>query len=250
MKVSKEDIVGLVTAVEYWFKRRDLAAEQRRWQGDLETIAAKLGGVATTTIVAPEGVERVPRLRVTWDAERTGLDGNALRLKLAAGTPRIMLDDNSARDCSIEIDPFQLQPGEAAQVGDAVAVALSANAPAAAPGAPLTARVAGEWELTVRFMHGSRTHRLHIGQDGTAISGKHESPEFSGAVSGSLTPAGIAFRFLLRYEGSNIAYQFSGQVANDAMDGTVTFGTSSDHHGGPLNLAQFGSGSWAARRVA
>ena len=49
---------------------------------------------------------------------------------------------------------------------------------------------------------------------------------FSGDVSGSLTPAGVAFRFVTRYEGSNIAYQFDGNVANDAMDGTVTFGTS------------------------
>jgi L-seryl-tRNA(Ser) seleniumtransferase len=250
MKVSKEDIVGLVTAVEYWFKRRDVAAERRRWQGDLDIIAAKLGGVATTAIVAPEGVERVPRLRVSWDAERTGLDGNALRLKLMEGTPRIMLDDMSATGDSIAVDPFQLQPGEAAQVGDAIAVALSANAPAVKPGAPVSARVAGEWELTVRFMHGSRTHRLRIGQDGAAISGKHESPEFSGDVSGRLTHSGIAFRFQLRFEGSNIAYQFSGKVANDAMDGTVTFGTSSDHHQGPVNLAQFGSGDWVARRVA
>lgn len=250
MKVSKEDIVGLVTAVEYWFKRRDVAAEQRRWQSDLDVIASKLGGVATTSVVEPEGVERVPRLRLTWDAERTGLDGQALRLKLMAGSPRIMLDDNSAGANAIEVDPFQLQPGEAAQVGDAIAVALSANAPPAKAGAPMTAKVAGEWELTVRFMHGSRTHRLRIGQDGTALSGSHESPEFSGKVTGSLTPGGIAFQFLLRFEGSNIAYQFDGKVANDTMDGTVSFGTSTDHHGGPVNLAQFGSGSWAARRVA
>ena len=250
MKVSKEDIVGLVTAVEYWFKHRDAAAERARWQGDIDTIAAKVAGVATTSVITPEGVERVPRLRITWDAERTGLDGNALRLKLLNGTPRIMLDDMSATANSIAIEPFGLEAGEAAQVGDAVAIALSANAKPAAAGAPIQAQIAGDWELTVQFMHGKRTHKLHIGQDGTVLNGKHESPEFSGDVSGSLTPSGIAFRFVTRYEGSNIAYQFDGKVANDAMDGTVTFGTSTDHHQGPVNLAQFGSGRWAARRVA
>ena len=35
-----------------------------------------------------------------------------------------MLDDNSATEDAIAIDPFQLQPGEAAQVGDAIAAAL------------------------------------------------------------------------------------------------------------------------------
>jgi len=250
MKVSKEDIVGLVTAVEYWFKQRDWTAERKKWRDDIETIAKKVGGVCTFTVLEPEGVERVPRIKVTWDAERTGLDGNALRDKLLAGTPRIVLDDMSATANSIAVDPFQLQAGEAAAVGDAIAIALSANAKPAAPGAPVAATVAGEWDVTVTFMHGQRTHRMKIGQSGSALSGQQNSSDFSGPVSGKLTHEGVAFSFQTRFEGSIIAYQFDGKVANDSMGGTVTFGTSNDHHQGVVNLGQFGSGKWEARRVA
>ena len=43
MKVSKEDIVGVVAALEYWFGERDEAAERRKWDADLATIAERLG---------------------------------------------------------------------------------------------------------------------------------------------------------------------------------------------------------------
>src|ERR1041384_6024766 len=43
MKVSKEDIIGVVTALEYWFGERDEAAERRQWDSHLATIAERYG---------------------------------------------------------------------------------------------------------------------------------------------------------------------------------------------------------------
>ena len=98
-----------------------------------------------------------------------------------------MLDDNSATDNSIAIDPFQLQPGEAAQVGDAIAAALRASLTTAAPAPPPAGdEIAGEWELRVDFMHGSRTHRLALEQRGPDIAGHQRSAHFEGPVSGWL----------------------------------------------------------------
>jgi D-glucosaminate-6-phosphate ammonia-lyase len=248
MKVSKEDIVGIVTAVEYWFKRRDAAAERRRWDGDLATITAKIAGIATGTVIPPEGVERVPRLRVSWNAERTGMDGNALRAKLLAGTPRIVLDDMSAKADSIEIEPFGLQPDEAAQVGDAIAVALSANRPATIP-APAAVSVAGDWDLRVRFLHGEQSHRLRLGQSGTTLSGEQSSPAFAGPVEGLLTAEGFQFWFDTDYEGSILRYTFEGTLANDTMTGHIAFGTYNQQHKGAVNLAQFGPGQFTAHRL-
>src|ERR687884_549716 len=45
MKVSKEDIVGVVAALEYWFGERDEEAERRRWDADLATIAERFGAI-------------------------------------------------------------------------------------------------------------------------------------------------------------------------------------------------------------
>src|SRR5215475_445968 len=39
MKVSKEDIIGVLTAVEYWFEERDQAAERQKWYDDLAGMA-------------------------------------------------------------------------------------------------------------------------------------------------------------------------------------------------------------------
>ena len=69
-----------------------------------------------------------------------------------------MLDDNSATENSITVDPFQLQPGEAVQVGDAVAAVLRASLTNRPPSAQLPAiAIAGDWELQLDFLHGSRT---------------------------------------------------------------------------------------------
>src|SRR5438132_12178214 len=155
MKVSKEDIIGVLTALEYWFEERDQAAERQKWYDDLAVIAESVGRMpgAHGEVIEPEGADAVPRLRITWDRWHYPLDGLALRQHVLDGEPRIMLDDNSATEDSIGIDPFQLQPGEAAQVGDAIAAVLreaSRHAPAAAR--PPETEIAGDWELRVDFL--------------------------------------------------------------------------------------------------
>jgi len=59
----------------------------------------------------------------------------------------------------------------------------------------------------------------------------------------------VALSFGTRYEGSNIRYSFAGEASGEAMQGTVALGTSTDHHQGPVNLAQFGSAQWRAVRL-
>src|SRR5438034_1277895 len=62
MKVSKEDIIGVITALECWFGERDPAAERQKWDEDCIIIAervARLDGVSGE-VLEPEGVDRVP----------------------------------------------------------------------------------------------------------------------------------------------------------------------------------------------
>ncbi len=253
MKVSKEDIIGVLAAVEYWFEERDPAAERQRWYDDVAIIAeqiAAMPGVRSQT-VEPAGVDLVPRLRVSWDPAALAIDGLGLRERVLDGEPRIMLDDNSATENSIEIDPLQLQAGEAAAVGRAIAAVLAdarAKSIEAAP-APAAA-IEGEWELWLDFLHGTRSHRMTIEQRGGAVAGRHRSSGFEGPVSGSLLGSSVRLAFSAPYEGSTISYLFDGEVEGDRMSGTALLGAASAQNAGIVNRSQFGAGSWRAQRTA
>ena len=252
MKVSKEDIIGVLTAVEHWFEERDHAAERQKWNDDLEIIAERVGAVhgAGGEIIEPSGVDRVPRLRVFWDRWQYPLDGLALRQRVLDGEPRIMLDDNSATENSIAIDPFQLQPGEAAQVGDAIAVVLrEASRHAPTPARPPETEITGDWELRVEFLQGSRVHRLNLEQRGPELAGHQRSTHFEGPVSGWLHGDQIQLSFTSRYEGSTICYFFDGAIRDGHMGGTAMLGAASDQNHGIVNRSQFGPGRWRANRV-
>jgi L-seryl-tRNA(Ser) seleniumtransferase len=249
MKVSKEDVIGVLTAVDYWFNQRDEATELRKWHEDLQEIARRVAAVpgVSTEVIEPKGVARVPLLSVKWDG--IALDGIALRQRLLEGTPRIMLDDTSAQANVINIDPFQFSPGEAAQVGSAIANTLTAAHnlhPAADPAA--AADVSGEWEVLVQFLHGKRKHRLKLRQQGGALSGSQSSEQFESNVVGKLAEQRVHMEFETRHEGSAIAYRFEGTVKNGTMQGDVFLGSATDDHRGPVNLSQFGRGQWEASR--
>ena len=252
MKVSKEDIIGVLTAVEHWFEERDHTAERQKWSDDLAVIAERVGALhgAGGEIIEPSGVDRVPRLRVFWDRWQYPLEGLAVRQRVLEGEPRIMLDDNSATDNSIAIDPFQLQPGEAAQVGDAIATVLrEASKAAPEPARPSVAAVAGNWELRVDFLQGSRVHRLKIEQRGPELAGHQRSTQFEGPVSGWLSGNRIQLSFTSRYEASTICYFFDGEVSDGGMSGTAALGAASDQNQGIVNRSQVGTGQWQASRV-
>jgi L-seryl-tRNA(Ser) seleniumtransferase len=250
MKVSKEDVIGVLAALEVWFEHRDPAVELARWNADVATIAGRLTlpGVSAE-VIAPQGVVKVPRLRVSWDKARIALDGEAVRLRLLDGEPRVMLDDMATTANSVEVDPFGLQPGEADQVGRALMAALSA--PVVAKPAPAVPEVdvSGAWDVHVSFLHGERSHRLTLKQQGGAITGSQSSVQFDGPVAGSLDADGIHLIFRTRYEGATISYKLDGAVADGRMQGTVALGSASDQHQGPINMAQFGTGQFEAVRA-
>jgi L-seryl-tRNA(Ser) seleniumtransferase len=252
MKVSKEDVVGIIAALEYWFGERDAAAEARRWRDDLDTVIRHVGRLPGIDcgIVEPAGTAVVPRLTVRWDQARYAVDGVALRQTLLDGGSRIMLDDRWAVGNEVGVEPFNFQPGEAAEVGRVLAAALVAAQPPAETGmAPPAIDVAGEWDVTVAFLRGVRAHRMRLRQSGTELCGEQHSDGFSGAVSGSVEADRVRLRFDTRFEGTTIVYLFEGRAQPGGMAGSVQFGCANPTNDGVVNRRQYGEGQWQASRV-
>ena len=90
MKVGKEEIMGILAAVEYWAKA-DLAALNREWQARVERVAKLAETVpgVTTSIETPVGSNSYPTLTVHWDEQAFGLTVAQCVEELAAGEPRI-----------------------------------------------------------------------------------------------------------------------------------------------------------------
>jgi D-glucosaminate-6-phosphate ammonia-lyase len=252
MKVSKEDIVGLLAALEVWFEHRDPAVELARWNDDLVRVAGWLREPhIDCKIIAPHGVVLVPRLSVSWNRSHWPVDGETLRLRLLAGEPRIMLDDMAVGENSIAIDPFGLQPGEADQVGKAVLAGLTVQAEAAQPSVSVArAALSGRWDLEVSFLYGKRLMTIELQDADGAVTGTHTSPRFEGAVTGHVDSAGIHLVFTTWHEGTMVAYRLDGSIADGRMQGDVTLGSATQNRRGPINLAQFGPGSFQGLRIA
>src|SRR5438445_6726783 len=74
MKVSKEDMIALLAAVEC-FMRLDYSALTRQWSERIDRIERAISRVPTLKCerVLPPIANRVPHLLVTWDEKRLRL---------------------------------------------------------------------------------------------------------------------------------------------------------------------------------
>ncbi|MGH9753641.1 MAG: aminotransferase class V-fold PLP-dependent enzyme [Blastocatellia bacterium] len=110
-KVGKEEIIGLLTAVELFLKR-DHAADWKRWQAIIADWEAELHKVRGITLerIGPENAGNVPYLSLNWDQSARGFSHEDFLNRLREGRPRIELWDT--RDRGLCLTPFMLEPGE------------------------------------------------------------------------------------------------------------------------------------------
>src|SRR5581483_727684 len=140
MKVAKEEIVGLVAAVD-WFLAQDDAAMEADYRARAERIALQLKKVPTvqTQIFVPEvAANHVPHLLVTYDPARIKLTGQEVMEKMRAGKPRIELNPSTGGPPAsaglpggpntIIVGVWMLQPGEDQIVGRRLREVLEAAA--------------------------------------------------------------------------------------------------------------------------
>ena len=111
MKVSKEEIVGMMVALEVYLKR-DHAAEWRGWERSRQTIGDAIKSLPSVVLepFMPEVANQVPHLRVRWDEPKFKLTYAEAVRRLREGNPAIEVQ--GGRD-SITYNMFMVQPGEA-----------------------------------------------------------------------------------------------------------------------------------------
>jgi len=96
LKVAKEEIVGLVAAVD-WFLSQDDAAMQAEYQKRAELIAAKLKTLPTvqTQTFVPPVANQVPHLVVSYDQSKIKISATDVKKQMRAGKPRIELNPST-----------------------------------------------------------------------------------------------------------------------------------------------------------
>lgn len=90
MKVGKEEIIGMLAAIEAW-QHIDLPALNKAWRNRVEKIAKLVETVpgVTTKITIPEDGNSYPTLTVNWDEKQFGFTVAQCDQELRAGEPRI-----------------------------------------------------------------------------------------------------------------------------------------------------------------
>jgi len=123
MKVAKEQIVGMVAAVD-WLLSRDEAADQKEYRRRADLIAAAVKDIPTmkSEIFIPEIANHVPHLILAYDPAVVGITPLEVQKRLEQGKPRIELNPATgtsgrlgthSNENTIVIGTWMLQPGEA-----------------------------------------------------------------------------------------------------------------------------------------
>jgi D-glucosaminate-6-phosphate ammonia-lyase len=224
LKVAKEEIMGMLAAVEAW-TTRDHAAEWKQWEGWLATIRDSVSAIPTvrTEVLQPRGPSNyAPQLRVSWDAEKLGITGTELGDLLLKGTPRIIMP---ASQSSITVMPYMMMPGDDKLVAPRVRELLSKaqTRPKPAPHGSAAA-VSGQWDVEIAYTRDQAVHTLFIEQTGDKLVGSHRGEFLSGDIRGSVEGAKVRCRSSHHYEGTSIGYVFEGVADGDTMHGSVDVG--------------------------
>jgi len=110
-KVGKEEIIGMVKALELYLKE-DHDALAKEWQDRLVGISRELAKVpgVSTSFFTPDIANHVPHMQIKWDA-RISLTPQQVSKLLRSSKPAIVMSAGEDRP-GLAMNSFMLQPGE------------------------------------------------------------------------------------------------------------------------------------------
>jgi L-seryl-tRNA(Ser) seleniumtransferase len=249
-KVGKEEILGMLMAVEMWVKR-DHDAEWNRWVSWMDHIAQRVTqvpGVSATVRREPGGLSnRSAGLRIAWDSAKLGITGEEAARILWDTEPRIALgggggggrggDSPPGTDTGIGITAYMMQPGDEKIAAERIYQVLSSARPK--PAEPLRApdNVSGRWQVDIQFAANRSTHTLYLQQQGSQVQGTHQgnfvAREMSGRVNGD--DVFLSSSETERVAGNSLQFRFTGKVSGETMAGT-------------LDMGEYLGATWTAKR--
>jgi uncharacterized pyridoxal phosphate-dependent enzyme len=123
MKVAKEQIVGMVAAVDWLLTQTDEGMEKESRERMAVIIAAvKDIPSVQTSIIVPELANHVPHLIINFDPDAIGASARELQVRLRSATPCIELNPHTgsinpsqgvaAQPNALVVTTFLLNPGE------------------------------------------------------------------------------------------------------------------------------------------
>jgi len=127
MKVSKEDMVAVLAAVERYV-RTDHQAEGRAWERRIEVIEKALKDIPTLACerIVPPIANHVPHVILSWGEKRLKITRQRLTRELADGDPPVQIGRVSGTgDKGVLISVFALQDGEEQIVADRLRAILT-----------------------------------------------------------------------------------------------------------------------------
>ena len=248
MKIGKEEIVGLLAAVEMWVQR-DHKREDEVWTSWMQTIGdrvSKIDGV-TATVRQPRGINNhSPGLSINWDPAKLGITGEEVSDILWTTEPRIALGGaggggrggRGSSQTGISITAYMMMPDDVKVAADRIYEILAAKRPAWKPEAPVTPAgdLSGRWDVHIEFAAGASDHTFHVKQQGNQLVGTHQGDfvarDFNGSISGEKVRIASSVG---EVHGAALSYTFTGKLAGDKM-------------AGELNMGEYLGAKWTATR--
>ncbi len=256
MKVGREEMIGMLVAVESWVAR-DHAAEWNEWVARCDYIADRVSKVAgvTATVQREPGASlsnRSPRVTLRWDSRTFGITGPDAAARLDQGEPRIVLTGGGAQgqgaegDASISITSAMMSPGDEKIVAQRIVEVLSTRrrlTPAAAPAAPV-ANLSGRWDVEIQYAASRGTHTLHLQQNGNRLEGTHQGNFLGRDIAGTIDGDRVTLSSVVtERHGDALTYRFSGTLASRLSSGQAV-----DTLSGTLDMGEYLTATWTARR--
>jgi L-seryl-tRNA(Ser) seleniumtransferase len=238
MKIGKEEMIGLLAAVEMWVQRNH-EKEDAMWTQWMQTIAdrvTKIDGV-TASVRQPRGLNNhSPGLSINWDPSKVGITGEEVSNILWTTEPRIALGGGGgggglrgggSGQTGISITAYMMMAEDVKVVADRLHEILSAKRPPWKPPtvqAP-TGDLSGRWDVRIQFAAGTGEHTLHMTQRGNQLTGTHQGEfvarEFSGTISGDEVRISSSIG---EVHGAAMSYRFTGKLQGDQMSGELDMG--------------------------